>query len=73
MNSNDFVHLIPVMPFSFLFSLKIHKYCNGDSSEEYDKYFDSNWRVLYFLETSESESVGCHVFYGTVYDTPCVL
>lgn len=53
---------------------EIHKYCNGDNSEEYDKHYDSNWGVIYFPETSESESVGCHDFDGTQYNSfTCVM
>lgn len=47
-----------------LFQFEIHKYCNGDNSEEYDKYFNSYWRVVYFWEAAESESVDRHVCYG---------
>lgn len=30
----------------WIFQPEIYKYCNGDNSEEYDKYFNSNWRIL---------------------------
>ncbi|KAF2312583.1 hypothetical protein GH714_035143 [Hevea brasiliensis] len=49
-----------------LYQFEMHKYCNADNSEGYDKYFDSNWGALYFPDTSESESVGCHVFDGII-------
>ena len=48
----------------FSFQFEVHKYSNGDYSEEHDKYFNSNWRIVYISETSESKSVDCNVFNG---------
>lgn len=48
----------------FSFQFEIRKYCNGHHSEECDKYYNSNWRIIFVPETSESESVDCHVFDG---------
>ena len=56
----------------FWFQFEIHKYCNGDSSEECDKYFNSNWRIVHISETSESESLDCHAFNGK-NETPIAL
>lgn len=49
----------------FCFQFEIHKHSDGYNIEECDKYYNSNWGIVYFPETSESESMDCHVFYGT--------
>ncbi|KAM1205218.1 hypothetical protein ACFX1X_006175 [Malus domestica] len=43
-------------------NFEICKYCNGDHSEECDKYFNSTRRIIFVPETSELESVDCHVY-----------
>lgn len=50
----------------FSYQLEIHKYSNGDHSEEYDKYFNSDWRILCFSKTSKSESVDSDAYDGKV-------
>lgn len=54
----------------FSFQFEVLKYSNGDYSEEHDKYFNSNWRIVYISETSESKSVDCNVFNGK-WHTSC--
>lgn len=53
----------------FLFQFEIHQYCNGDDSQEYDKYFNCSWRIIYVSKTSESESLDCYVFNGKCGNT----
>lgn len=48
----------------FFFQFEIRKYCNGDHSEECDKYINSTGRIIFVPETPESESVDCHVSDG---------
>lgn len=53
----------------FSFQFEVHKYSNGDNSEEHDKYFNSNWRTIYISENSESKSVDCNVFNGKFHSS----
>ena len=57
----------------FCFQFEVHKYSNGDSSEEHDKYSNSNWRIVYISETSESKSVDCNVFNGKLHTSSNML
>jgi hypothetical protein len=41
------------------FQFEVHKCCNGDNPEEYDKYFNSNWRNLCIQKNAKQESLGC--------------
>ncbi len=58
------IHVQLMFLVHFCFQFEVHKYSNGDSSEEHDKYSNSNWRIVYISKTSESKSVDCNVFNG---------